>query len=163
MTSIQKEINDFKESAKERYPNLHIDSSYDDQEDYYHIWHTNSKLQFEDEDFLVFIGKLIKDCLYSKGIFNFSFSYNYLEDQKTNLVYQVKPSFNDIILSVERLLLSTQDSNNYNLVKHFDSLNFTNLDSVNFNFDAKDLYYDYQLLRQADTKELWQEREDLVA
>ncbi len=89
MKSIQKEINDFKKRIKEEYPDLHIDYSYDDQEDYYHIWHTNSKLQFKDEGFLVFVGELIKDCLYSKGIFNFSFSYNYLEDKKTKLVYKV--------------------------------------------------------------------------
>jgi len=82
---MHEQINIFEAKIKARYPDLRIGYSYDDDEDYYHIWHTNSHLQFEDTAFPGFVGSLIKECFYSKDIFNFSFGYDYLEDEKSKL------------------------------------------------------------------------------
>ena len=89
MINMQEQINIFKEKIKSRYQDLRIGYSYDDEEDYYHIWHTNSQLQFEDNAFPGFVGSLIKEFFYSNDIFNLSFGYDYLEDEKSKLSYEI--------------------------------------------------------------------------
>jgi hypothetical protein len=81
----QKHIDEFINKIKIKYPDLKIGYSYDEDENYYHIWHTNSKLQFEDNIFLSYVGGLIRECFYSNDIFNFSFGYDYIEDEKSNI------------------------------------------------------------------------------
>lgn len=73
---IEKQISIFKAKIKEKYPHLTVDYSYDADEDYYHIWHTNSRLEFEDDVFPGFVGGLIRECFYANNIFNFSFGYD---------------------------------------------------------------------------------------
>ena len=97
--SIQDQIAIFKKSINAKYPDLSIGYSYDSAEDYYHIWHTNRHLQFKDEEFRRFAGSLIKTCFYSKNIFNFSFGYDYLEDEKVQYGYQFHLSYNKINLN----------------------------------------------------------------
>ena len=74
---IEKQISIFKAKIKEQYPDLTVDYNYDADEDYYDIWHTNSQLQYEDDDFLAFIGGLIREHFYANNLFNFSFGYDH--------------------------------------------------------------------------------------
>lgn len=147
MSNINNQINDFKEKIKVKYPELYIGYSYNADEDYYHIWHTNSHLQFEDDDFLKLIGGLIRECFYSKDIYNFSFGYDYLEDEKSKLIYEVKRKYNDITLNIGQMV-GTQQPIHYHLIKNYTSLNWANFDSIKIDFDAKDLSFCNQLIRQ---------------
>lgn len=152
MMNVQSQISDLEDKIKVTYPGLKIGYSYDAIEDYYHIWHTSLQLQFEDDDFSDFIGGLIRECFYSKDIFNFSFGYNYLEDEKSKSIYGMNTYLNNITFNIGEML-ETQDDHYYQLIKNYNSLNWSNFDSITISSDAiKDLSSYYKSIRQAQLK-----------
>ena len=161
--NVESQINTLREKIKEKYPDLYMGYSYDAKEDYYHIWHINSHLQYEDENFLDFIGSLIKECFYSKDIFNFSFGYDYVEDEKSKKVYEVIPSLNNFIIKVGNFLESKEA--NYHLIKEYMikhySLNWSNSDSINITFDAKDSSFCTQIRQAPLTRETPEDPENM--
>lgn len=147
MSNMQEQINKFEAKINDRYPDLKIGHSYDAEEDYYHIWHTNSHLQFEDDDFPGFVGGLIKECFYSNDIYNFSFGYDYIEDEKSKIFYEMNTSHNDITFRFTEML----DTANINLYKMAESPNSFSLaapDNINIAFYSSVSFN--QLIRQAD-------------
>ena len=74
---MQELINCFILKVKERYSHLNICVEYNKNTNEYIIEHDNSKLQYEDKEFLVYVGKQIKEILYNNNIYNFSFGYVY--------------------------------------------------------------------------------------
>lgn len=146
MVNIQDQIDIFKKEITARYPDLYVGYSYDDNEDYYHIWHTNSHLQFEDDDFLSFVGNLIRDCFYSKDIFNFSFGYDYLEDEKSKLIYEFQSNYNKIIFNFTSQLIK-QEPYFYQTIENNSSFNWAQFESIKIAFDTLDS--SFQLIRQA--------------
>jgi hypothetical protein len=56
---------------------LYISYDYDEYTDEFEIWHNNSNLEFDNEDFGDFVGGLIVDMFFEKGIFNLSWGYDY--------------------------------------------------------------------------------------
>jgi hypothetical protein len=77
-----KQIDTFIAKLKERYCDLDIGYDYDAATDQYNIWHTDSELQFKNNDFLAFTGTLIVDLFYRNDIFNISFGYDYRDEYK---------------------------------------------------------------------------------
>lgn len=148
MINMQEQINILETKIKAKYPDLKIGYSYDAEEDYYHIWHTNSHLQFEDNAFPGFIGYLIKDCFYSNDIFNFSFGYDYLEDEKSKS-YEVNVHYSKIFLNYAENF-SIHKSSFYQTIKHCSSFSWSKFDTINIAFDNLDLSFFNQSIRQAD-------------
>lgn len=66
------------EEVKTLYPELNIVIEYDEVDDYYEVWHDDPVLQFEDDDFAAYTGKLIRR-VYKQGVRNFSFGYNHFK------------------------------------------------------------------------------------
>ncbi|MDD2433486.1 MAG: hypothetical protein PHX01_07365 [Clostridia bacterium] len=64
-------IEKFISGVKERYPRLIIGYDYCSETEEYNIWHIDSKLQFEDEDFIKFVGRLMKEILLDNNVFDF--------------------------------------------------------------------------------------------
>lgn len=159
MKNVEKQINTFEKKIKEQYPDLHIGYTYDAKEDYYYIWHINSSLQYEDVDFLVFVGNLIKEYFYSKDIFNFSFGYDYLEDEKSKSTYEVKPNLIDFIIKPANLF-EFHDISYYKLNKHFYSLDLVNFDNINVSFDVKNLSFCHPIMQTQLTRETHDECEN---
>jgi len=162
--NIESQINILKEKIKEKYPDLYMGYSYDANEDYYHIWHINSHLQYEDDHFLDFVGSLIKEHFYSKDIFNFSFGYDYMEDEKSKLVYEVTPNLNNFIIKVGNFFES-KETNYYHLIKEYIikhySLNWSNSDSIDVIFDAKDSSFCTQIRQAPLTREAPEDPENM--
>ena len=77
-----KYIEEFISSIKKKYDKLVIGYDYDEEEDVYDIWHNSENLQYNDTDFLYFVGSLIKEKLYKNDIFNFSFGYDYYKSKE---------------------------------------------------------------------------------
>lgn len=79
MKKIKEEgfIKEFVDTIKKEYPSLMIDYYYDDEDEYFAIWHNNPKLQFENDNFLEYVGGLMKEKLVSNGVKDFSFAYDY--------------------------------------------------------------------------------------
>ena len=69
-------IENFIESIKEKY-NIKINWEYDEVYDCYDIWHTNDRLQFEDDEFMSFVGQLVRDIFYNNNVYNIGFGYKY--------------------------------------------------------------------------------------
>lgn len=80
--NILSQINKFMEVIKNNYPALYIDYEYDEENDEYLIWHNDMHLQFENNEFIKYVGNKAQDLLYGKDIYNFSFSYDYAKAQK---------------------------------------------------------------------------------
>lgn len=72
-------IKRFISRIKERYPHLIIDYDHYPESDEYDIWHVDYKLQFEDIEFLKYVGELMKEILFDNEVFNYSFGYDYLK------------------------------------------------------------------------------------
>lgn len=70
-------IGKFINTIKDRYSELHIDYEYDPELDEYDIWHNNAELEFHNEEFISYVGKIARDILFSNYIYNFSFGYDY--------------------------------------------------------------------------------------
>lgn len=62
---------------KTKYSEINIEYCYSEEDDIFDIWHDSKELQFEDKDFMKCVGVLLKDFLYSKGVYNISFGYDY--------------------------------------------------------------------------------------
>ncbi len=77
-------IQRFLNKIHDKYPDLIIGYSYNKDEDYYSIWHTDEVLQFENDEFLNYVGDLIRHLFYNNNIYNISFGYNYEKDIKYN-------------------------------------------------------------------------------
>ena len=76
--SFQKEcIEKFIMELKSKYYDINIGYIYNEDEDLFDIWHNNKELQFSNKDFLKFVGELLKEIVYSQGIYNVSFGYDY--------------------------------------------------------------------------------------
>lgn len=76
--SFQKEcIEKFIRELKNKYYDIGIGYVYNEDEDLFDIWHNNKELQFSNKGFLKFVGKLLKEIIYSQGIYNISFGYDY--------------------------------------------------------------------------------------
>ena len=149
MANIQKQMEAFQALIKAKYPDLRIGYTYDADEDYYHIWHTNRQLQYEDDIFPVFIGGLLKDCFYSQDIFNFSFGYNYSEDEKSRLVYEFKSHYyNQITINIAKQLI-TRDIDFYTKTEHYSAFNWPKLEAISIGIDNVDLSFCNQHIRQA--------------
>jgi hypothetical protein len=146
MVNIQDQIDIFKKEITTKYPDLYVGYTYDDNEDYYHIWHTNSHLQFEDDAFLSFVGNLIRECFYSKDIFNFSFGYDYLEDEKSKLLYEIQSNYHRIIFNFTNQLVK-QEPYFYQTINNYSSFNWTQFESIKIAFDTLDS--SFELIRQA--------------
>jgi hypothetical protein len=82
-----KQIDTFIAKLKERYCDLNIGYDCDAETDQYNIWHTDSDLQFNNKDFLVFTGTLIVDLFYRNDIFNISFGYDYRNEYEAKFNY----------------------------------------------------------------------------
>lgn len=147
MINIQEQIDIFKKEITARYPDLKIGSSYDATEDYYYIWHTNSHLQFEDDDFLDFVGNLIKECFYLKSIFNFSFGYDYLEDEKSRLIYDFKPYNNEVLIKFTNQAI-TQKPYFYHIISNNNSFNWEKIEGIKIAFDTLDSSFCNQIIGQ---------------
>lgn len=65
------QINKFMEVIKNNYPALYIDYEYDEENDEYQIWHNDMHLQFENNEFIKYVGNKAQDFLYGKDIYNF--------------------------------------------------------------------------------------------
>lgn len=66
-------IQEFINSIKVKYPNLHIRYEYDLEIDEYYIWHDNWELEYKNKEFLHFVGEKAQEILFDNGIYNFSF------------------------------------------------------------------------------------------
>ena len=141
MVEMIKQINSFRKEIKAKYPGLYMGYSYDSKEDYYHIWHTNSDLQYKDANFIDFLGNLINKYFYANDIFNFSFGYDYCEDEKSKYIYEVKPAFKDFIFKLEEL--SDSREANYNFIS--ENYYAFHLEGINIKIDASDLIFCSQI------------------
>ena len=153
MINMQEQINIFKTKLKSRYSDLRIGYSYDEEEDYYDIWHTNSQLQFEDAVFRAFAGGLIKECFYSNDIFNFSFGYDYVEDEKSKLNYEINVYQEELYKKINLIFTknhSQLESPFYDTKEKYCSSNWSKLDALNIVFDNLDISFFNQSVRQAD-------------
>ena len=148
MINMQEQINIFKTKINAQYPDLKIGYSYDADEDYYHIWHTNSRLQFEDDVFPGFVGGLIKEYFYSNDIFNFSFGYDYEEDEKSKIFYKVYTHYNDVIYNfIEKT--NTSQSYTYQTIEKGSTFRWSKLDTISIAFDSIDSSFFDQSIGQA--------------
>lgn len=78
--SFQKEcIEKFIRELKSKYYDISIGYIYNEDEDLFDIWHNNKDLQFSNNDFLKVVGNLLKEIIYSQGIYNVSFGYDYMK------------------------------------------------------------------------------------
>jgi len=150
MADIERQIAIFIDKIKAKYPSLKIGYTFDADENYYYIWHTDAHLQFEDDTFPVFIGGLLKEYFYSKDIFNFSFGYDYWEDEKSKLVYEFNSNYNEITININVIEQKiTHDPNIYKTIKDYSSSNWPKLVNINLYFDSQNLSFFNQSIRQA--------------
>lgn len=63
------------------FPRNRIGYEYDEDNDFYKIWHTDLKFD-QNEENREKIGTLMNDLLYSNFIYNFSFAYDYIKEQE---------------------------------------------------------------------------------
>jgi len=66
---------------KDKYPDLTIEFEYNAESECYEIWHDNEYLEYNDEEFRTYTGKLLYDYLLSSGIINVYITYNYFNSQ----------------------------------------------------------------------------------
>ena len=74
---IEEQIEKLKQEIKNEYKNIMIDYHYDSEEDLYLIYHNNSELQYNDNQFLDFVGGLLREYILNKEIYNVGFGYDY--------------------------------------------------------------------------------------
>jgi len=72
----EQRIEEFIARIKRQYPALQLGYKYDDECEYYDIWHTDDQLQYENKEFLSFVGQQISEMLYAHDIYNISFGYD---------------------------------------------------------------------------------------
>lgn len=107
-------INKFIAAVKEKYPQIIMGYSYDQEYELFNIWHTNKTLQFENKEFLNFSGTLIKNIFFDNEIFNVSFGYDYDRDKIEEKSYVVQN--NMIINTSPKIVINcSQSFKNYSL------------------------------------------------
>lgn len=77
---IEKEqelIRKFISSIEGQYGGIEIEYSYNEELNLHDIYHNNKNFQFENREFLNFVGLKLKELLYDKGLHNVSFGYDY--------------------------------------------------------------------------------------
>lgn len=75
--SIENIIKNFIAQIHMRYPALHIEYEYDEDTNEYDIWHNNSNLEFDDDDFLKYCSDVASELFYKNNIYNFTFGYDH--------------------------------------------------------------------------------------
>lgn len=95
-------IEEFISAVKSKYNNLHIDYEYNEQENFFDIWHNNENLEFNDNDFANFIGTLFQEIFYKSGVFNVSFGYDFYKSLGLSPRYEFYES--KIITPVEEII-----------------------------------------------------------
>jgi len=109
--------------VKERYPHLNIGYDYCSETDEYDIWHIDPQLQFEDKDFIKFVGRLMKEILFDNNVFDFSFGYDHLKAKALFTGYE----YDDVSYNIE-----VGTSFTSNIVAETDFY-YPNFDSVKLN------------------------------
>lgn len=69
-------IENFIEKLSSYYEDIVLNYSYNEKEDFFDIWHDNLEYQFNNKEFLICVGKLLKEILYDNDIYNVSFGVN---------------------------------------------------------------------------------------
>lgn len=135
-----KYIEEFICSIKKKYDKLVIGYDYDKEEEVYDIWHNSENLQYNDTDFLCFVGSLIKEKLYKNDIFNFSFGYDYYKAK------ELENKINRYIFNmIEPELIEyeyTEINNSPNYTSNID----TNVD-LQLKAGSIKVYFDYKELK----------------
>ncbi|HHV46116.1 MAG TPA: hypothetical protein GXX53_04355 [Tissierellia bacterium] len=70
-------IEEFVLRIQKKYPFIHIGYEYDDEIDEYDIYHDDWELEFNNKEFMEYVGQQADELLFSNGIYNFSFGYDY--------------------------------------------------------------------------------------
>lgn len=85
MGYIENKIKKFIHLVKKQYGDISIGYLYDDEYDFYGIWHTYT--QYHSEEFRKVIGKYIRICFFENDIFNISVAYDINKDIETKRKY----------------------------------------------------------------------------
>lgn len=101
-TQVEEYIRKFISEIKKQYPDIIINYSYDDETKLFDIWHNNRVLQFENKDFLIYVGTLIKKILYANNIYNFSFGYGYIKTKAIEPNYVMQK---DVLVSIQPIAI----------------------------------------------------------
>ena len=132
---IKNVIEEFILKIQLKYPKLHIGYEYDKESDEYDIWHNDSELEFNSEEFSRYCSELAGSLFYKNDIFNFTFGYNYDESKLfENNFYK---DINDELISYKY----TQDNSNNILWYNSDR----QLDNMYLNQDIKYIEIDERL------------------
>lgn len=99
-------IQEFIKVIKDKYPDLYINYDYDLESDWFEIWHNDFAIQFDDHEFLVFTGQMIKDILCRNNIYNFSFGYDYNKAmvKRGEIVRNIELNQKDLALELTTLV-----------------------------------------------------------
>lgn len=116
MTGKEKSIgyvDQFVSEFKKNYPSVSIGYDYDNELDYYDIWHNSYDLQFKNEDFLKIVGGLIKNIFYANGIFNVSFGYDCSKENEGTCFYETMGNYYMLNIALSDLSFKYSDSLKY--------------------------------------------------
>ncbi|PKM89540.1 MAG: hypothetical protein CVU87_05165 [Firmicutes bacterium HGW-Firmicutes-12] len=80
-------IEEFISKIKEQYQDLIVEYTYCNETNEYEIWHNDKRLQYENKNFMDFIGKRMNDILFVNNVFNFSFGYDHIKTNNRLLDY----------------------------------------------------------------------------
>jgi len=89
-------IETFISKVKEKYPSVMIGYEFCSETGEYDIWHTDSRLQFEDQDFLKYVGKLMQEILFDNNLFEFCFGYDHLKFKELSSSYNYDVIVNEV-------------------------------------------------------------------
>ena len=134
---INRLLDDFIANIKNEYSDLELGYEYIDNEDYYLVWHNNEKLETESDDFMAFVGCLLEKELFSRNIYNVSFSYDSAKAE-TVLIKRISETLNSNDSNLKMTL--------NNITKKQPDLTITN-SNLYFNIsnhDNHDLTIDYK-------------------
>ncbi|MGI6533545.1 MAG: hypothetical protein ACOX23_02860 [Peptococcia bacterium] len=116
-------IETFISKVKEKYPSLIIDYEFCSETGEYDIWHTDSRLQFEDHDFLKYVGKLMQEILFDNNLFEFCFGYDHLKFKELSSSY----NYDVIVNEVETVLINDGTKEIEFYITNDDSVKLTDL------------------------------------
>lgn len=143
MIEVEKQVKLFIQEVLTKYPGLNIDYKYIEEDNQYDIWHTDSQLQFFNDEFANDTGHLIRLYFFNKGIFNISFGYDHYRYKKSLYTMQL---INKII--VYNKCMKNID-NNYFRYKIYSGVSLktaiNNHNSINFKIDAVDSLSSYEI------------------
>lgn len=102
MDNSKKYIEQFIGIIKGKYNDLYVDYDYNSELDLFEIWHNDYELQFNNHEFLVFAGEMIKDILCKNNIYNFYFGYDYYKStMNLNYNYLSETDNQSVIVSIK--------------------------------------------------------------